>query len=508
MTTILDLPDEIHPLIGKHLPTKAIYSCIRVCRSFYSTFIPCLWSNPTVQPYEGRTIDITFLRSNAHHIESIVYSPNLTEDYYAIFIPRLHSLRLESFFTDENKSHYLEVPLAQKVDFLRRHPFVTRLTYHHKDILPREFWEVVGTEWTTLEKLDFSGLVEADDLDVFWAVCERVNTLCLSNVNRLTVSRYLWWNKSPRQSWLLELLEKVRTAEGLKHLHWDVEDIWFPARTIRETLAEGCWPELCELVFNDRTVTDQDLAAILRSLPSRRLTFLEPRGGDTFGPLTYSCLQEMYFGHLRDLRIRHCLRITSAMAQEILMECVHLVRFEAPYIYVRDVIEAPKPWGCSKLENLKVFIAKQPDDEAEWEGRLFEQISKLRRLLVLKLEPYPSSANDEIADLKTLDFRLLPSSTSSPENSGDDDGDEDEGGGKSRHKGIRSWSSLVQLRQFAFDGDRQRLGLEEALWMVEYWQDLVAVHGSFKAAEGDDDDKLKRLFVYAGDEEYIVALRP
>ncbi|KAF9147029.1 hypothetical protein BG015_011386 [Linnemannia schmuckeri] len=447
MTTILDLPDEIYPLIGKHLSSKSIYSCIRVCRSFYSTFIPYLWSNPTVQPYEGRTIDAIFLRSNAHRIKSIVYSPNLTEDYYAITFPRLHTLRLESFFTDEDEPQYLEVPLAQKVDFLRRHPFVKRLSYHHKDTLPREFWEIIRTEWTALEKLEFSGFVEADDLDVFWAVCERVHTLYLSNVNMLT---------------------------------------------------EGCWPELCELEFNDGTVTDQDLAAILRSFPSRRLTFLSPGGRVTFGPLTYSCLQEMYFGHLRVLRIEHCLRVTSTMTQEILTKCVHLVDFSAPYIYVRDVVGTPKPWGCSKLENLKIFVAKLPDDEAEWEGRLFEQISKLRQLLILNLEPYPLSADSESSDLKTLDFRLLPSPSSSPENSRDDD----EGGDKRRHEGIRSWSSLVQLQQFAFDEDRQRLGLEEALWMVQHWQDLVAVHGSFKAAEGDDGDKLKRLFDERGVEHY------
>lgn len=51
----------------------------------------------------------------------------------------------------------------------------------------------------------------------------------------------------------------------------------------------------------------------------------------------------------------------------------------------------------------------------------------------------------------------------------------------------------MQLREFTFDGKRQRLGMKEALWMVEHWQDLEVVRGDFKGVERDDGDKLRQV---------------
>ncbi|KAG0290472.1 hypothetical protein BGZ96_006060 [Linnemannia gamsii] len=164
MATILDLPDEIHLLIAKHLKTKIIfYSLIRVCHSFYSTYFPCLWSDLYVDPGGGKTIDATNLRINAHLVDSITFSPSLTEEYYTIDFPRLYTLRLETFY-------YPEGLLARQVDFMRRHPFIRKLVCQHKDPVPREFWEVIVTEWTHLEVFHFSGIVEKDAQDAFWMV--------------------------------------------------------------------------------------------------------------------------------------------------------------------------------------------------------------------------------------------------------------------------------------------------------------------------------------------------
>lgn len=150
------------------------------------------------------------------------------------------------------------------------------------------------------------------------------------------------------------------------------------------------------------------------------------------------------------------------MAQELLMECVHLVRFEAPYLFVQDIVAAPKPWSCLNLEELVIFIANQhrqrqsrdedgetwngggedtwnDDDEGIWddeeenaglkgsagleendarryddeEGWVFEKISKLKRLLVLNDERSSLDADRAVAKLETLDFRLSFSSSSS-----------------------------------------------------------------------------------------------
>ncbi|KAG0285160.1 hypothetical protein BGZ96_010533 [Linnemannia gamsii] len=127
---------------------------------------------------------------------------------------------------------------------------------------------------------------------------------------------------------------------------------------------------------------DKEMAQILRSLPSRRLTFFEPMN-DTFGPLTYSCLKEIYFGQLTNLSFADSSSCTSAMVQEV----------------------------------------------------------------------------------------------------------------KKTGSDIRCWSGLLQMQMFSFDGYEQRLAMEEAGWMVEYWPELRLISGNFKGVEGHDCVRLERLFV-------------
>ncbi|KAG0290475.1 hypothetical protein BGZ96_006063 [Linnemannia gamsii] len=525
MATILNLPDEIHLLIAEHLETKTVYSLIRICRSFYSSYIPCLWSNLTVQPAKGYTILEPVVRSHAHLIEGIYFSPYLAQDYYTIDFPRLRSLYLETFFGDKCTSCYSKGLLVQKLDFVRRHPFIKNLVYQHGDTVPREFWEVIVTEWTHLVVFNFSGIVKDDAQDAFWRVCDRVQTLRLSGVDlllkntsilstlpfqrlrTLAVSKYSFINKFPYRAWPLQLLEQVKRSPILKRLEWSVSDTPFPVQRFQETLVEeGCWPTLCQLDINDSGWTDQDGAEMLRALPSRRLTEYTRTMGGKFGPLTFNCMREMCFGHLRNLTVRKCKGFTSVMAQEVLMECVHLVTFQAPHIFVRDIATAPKPWGCLQLKRLKIHIAKEPEDEAGWEGQVFEQIGRLGQLLYLNLERISRFSAGEDVDgvrphsMETLDLRLpcsrLKNSSGTVDGVELGGGERGGGGNGSSERGanVTCWSHLVHLRNLAFHGDRQLLGMEEALWMTEHWKDLRSITGAFRAAICSDKEDLKRLF--------------
>ncbi|KAF9121561.1 hypothetical protein BG015_005790, partial [Linnemannia schmuckeri] len=264
-----------------------------------------------------------------------------------------------------------------------------------------------------------------------------------------------------------------------------------------DAFEESCWPELCELSIGGPAGADQDLATILRVLPSRRLASFD-WSNDLLGPLTYNCLREVHFDHLQSLIIGECTGVTSAMVQEVLTSCVHLDIFDAPYIFVRDIATAPKPWGCLKLENLAIYIAKQEEDEVEWDGLVFRQISRLGRLQSLDLRRSPHIyddpvRSDAILQLDTLDF-CLPSSFSikSSSENGSNDSSSVSGGD------IRCWSSLIQMRQFSFDGDRQMLGIQEALWMTEHWRDLWCICGKFRGVESDDVDNLEKFFEEKG----------
>ncbi|KAG0069677.1 hypothetical protein BGZ89_002346 [Linnemannia elongata] len=473
MPTILDLPDEVHRLIGEQLSSKVLYSCVRVCHSFYSVYIPCFWSDIHVKQYKGSSIGPDQLRANAHLVETINYSSTLTNDYYTIVYPRLQTIKMSTYVTDRKDPNYLQVQPHQKVQFARLHPTVRKLSFDQPGSLSREFWEVVETEWNDFESLDLSGVVLEDVVDVFW-----------------------------------RLLEQVKKSEGLRYLKWDVTDIPFPYRMVMDAFKEGCWPELCEVDIAGPTSSDQDLAKVLRMLPSQRLKRFG-RMRDELGPLTYGRLRGLYCGHLQELKIGRCTGITSSMTQELLTECVHLAYFDAPHIFVRDIATAPKSWGCSRLEILVTFIVKQKDDEGEWEGKVFKQISKLGRLQTLDLQrfPHPSDKtirSSEISYLQTLDFRLSPSSNpediygygnndNTSSNSNSNSSSSSSSGGH-----LSCWSSLVQLRDLIFDDDRQTLGMEEALWMTEHWRDLRCIYGDFKGVKGDNVNKLEQLFSKKG----------
>ena len=525
MPTILDLPGEIHLLVGEQLSSKVLYSCIRVCRSFYSAYIHSLWSNILIRRFKSNAvISADQLRANAHRVKTINYSSTLTDDYYTIVYPRLREIRLCTYYTDKKDPSYLQVESHQIVQFARLHSTIKTLQHDQPKMLSKEFWEVVETEWKEFESLDLSGVVVEDAVDVFWRVCDRLKSLSLAGVSlpkdlptlstlsfphlqRLSVTQYFWVKDVPYQNWPLQLLEQVKKSDGLRHLDWDVADVPFPARMVTDAFEEGCWPELCEVSIGVSICLDQDLATVLRMLPSQRLTHFDHKHG-ALGPLTHDCLRKLYYGHLQELRIGQCTRVTSAMTQELLTECVHLVYFDAPHIFVRDIATAPKPWGCSKLVNLVIFIAKQKGDEEEWEGKVFEQISKLGRLQSLDLQRFPhvlyrSIRPNAIFCLQTLDFRLSPSSNTEEFNGF---GDEDNVGSNSSNSSSNSssgghlpcLSSLVQLKYLTFDGAQQTLGMEEALWMTEHWRDLRWICGEFKGVKGDDVDKLEKLFLKKG----------
>ncbi|KAG9065491.1 hypothetical protein KI688_001779 [Linnemannia hyalina] len=518
MTTILDLPDEIRLLIGKELPKKSIYTLIRVCRSFYSSFIPCIWSDLSLTNLNKSTvITADQVRLNAHRIETISFPTTLSKDYYAITYPCLHTLWMLAFYLDGSDDDHLQVQLQEKIDFLRRHPFLRKLNYQQKDTLSMEFWEVVATELAQLEDLMFMGVVEQDAVDAFWRTCERVQNLHLMDVTfhpasmpilstrsfrrlrDLTINKYSWEESLPRRMWPVHLLERAKESENLKRLEWSVRDIDFPVQLVLDAFEKNCWRELCELSIGGVACSDQDVAMVLRSLTSRRLTDFELSSG-RFGPLIYSCLKEMYFGHLRDLRLGQAPGVTSGMVQEIMTECVHLVNLEAPYIFVRSIATASKSWGCLKLEKLVVYIASQAGDEADWDGRAFEQIARLKRVRTLGLQGDPDglsfvddedSRSQDIMYMQTLDLRLPSSRTmlESCNNGGSGD--------------IRGWSSLLQLREFSFDGDRQWMGVDELEWMTEHWKDLTCISGNFRAAVGiASSDRLKQLLNQHGIRHY------
>ena len=140
------------------------------------------------------------------------------------------------------------------------------MVYNHNDILPKEFWEAVGTEWTQLEDLEYEGVVEAFATDAFWRVYRQVQRLYLEDViipESVIVSPTLSFRRLQslameknsksisHQTWPFQLLEQVKTVEGLRHLKWNVMDSPFPVQMVQKALAESLWPTLRELCLEN-----------------------------------------------------------------------------------------------------------------------------------------------------------------------------------------------------------------------------------------------------------------
>ncbi|OAQ32457.1 hypothetical protein K457DRAFT_16463 [Linnemannia elongata AG-77] len=368
MTRIEHLLEEIYLLIAKHLTIRSLHSCIRTCRSFYSSFIPHLWSHINLSTLKLKSvIPPAHIRTNAHHIESISVDPALTEEYYNIVFPRLQELRMGAAYDNATSINNMTVKPPQKILFVRRHPFVRKLVYHHKDLLPKEFWEAVGAEWTGLEVLEFAGTVEEGVEEAFWGVCDRVQDLTLKGVEfsgydnaltilstlsflrlcRLEVVQLSYKTKNLYRLWPLRLLERVKRLEKLKRLVWNVDMVAFPIQMVLDAFKEVCWPELCELHTGSFICSEEDMARILTGLPSRKLASLE-RSSGKFSSLTFDCLRDHYFDHLRELKLGGCPSVTSAMVQEVMTECAHLVILDAFHVFIRDVATAQNlgfVWG-------------------------------------------------------------------------------------------------------------------------------------------------------------------
>ncbi|KAK3812575.1 MAG: hypothetical protein JOS17DRAFT_463019 [Linnemannia elongata] len=207
MTTILDLPPEIHPLIANHLRPKSIYALLRTCHSLYSLYMPLLWPDISVGLLEYK-VAAAHISTHAHFVESLCYFGGLDEDYYtSIVYPRLRTLQLPEIIMFQSEISRagpyplyfpnsrgrtsssieglqvsadisLSHPMTQ---FARLNPTVRKLTcgLRHKE--SRMFWEVVETDWKELEEVTVSGGVDEDVVETFWRVCsDRVRSLYLT----------------------------------------------------------------------------------------------------------------------------------------------------------------------------------------------------------------------------------------------------------------------------------------------------------------------------------------
>ncbi|KAG0327111.1 hypothetical protein BGZ99_008326 [Dissophora globulifera] len=293
----------------------------------------------------------------------------------------------------------------------------------------------------------------------------------------------------------------VRRFPNLESLSWPGLPIWaikwqVPSASTPQTigshtigfldeLAQDPWPfrYLDSLDLPWTGLNDDDLARTLRQL--NRLRVLRVIGSQ-FGRLSLHelLIDKMILSGgrgqrdiplcntLETLDLGACRDVSSDMAQMLLSHCPNLRHFTADRISINDIAEGieghGEGWVCNGLRELEIHVDLygtnsriSSDMMSFWQHAAYTQLGRLTELRILNLT-FASKAPPGGVINRTLDLRLKA--------------------------GLNILSKLKCLEELSFLHDPlQRMGVDEAIWMIEQWPKLHSLVGRLS-----DDKKLRR----------------
>lgn len=302
------------------------------------------------------------------------------------------------------------------------------------------------------------------DMDVFWDLCTRLESLTIYGWVAEEVP-----NESVTFRRLLDLsvhfiplgsghfpLRWVRhcpnlTTVRLSHQltsNYELNASYFPADT------------LSVLKLRTVTMTDTQLAQVIGSM--HQATRIEVTECD-FGEQAFNSLRR-HFSTLKELEIGERRTPTSAMATEILASCPHLVRLSTGRIMSGHVIDSA-PWVCAhSLKHLRASFRIRLVHLDEHHRHVLGRISEQVNLTHLEL-----TSDDYSDNSAPLDLQL--------------------------EKGLDRLVTLQRLYRLVFAKHSQRLSKPDVKWMIDNWRGLRSVDGILNA---NNNSELVKLFDGAG----------
>ncbi|KAF9906585.1 hypothetical protein EC991_000461 [Linnemannia zychae] len=508
MTEIVDLPEEIRPLIGRFLDTKAILACVLVSRSFRQSFEPILWQKVVIRPPQSSddinkkpiSVDIATLKTRTMDVQNYVIYDSVDPEFYKLSFPQLRRLQLSDETSKircrknrkESKvvlfKRYRDQGLLQD-QLVQLNPTVRTLVITSLPATPSaDFWTTVYSTWVNPKLLHVTGPVAftEETSNAFWMACTRFEELSLIYIN-VAPSTLLPTLTFPRVRHLN--INMTYPTLILPHRHLDIPTAsivatrWFQS-TDQAVLMKACpqlrhltmtgsfssqfladfqqaieqrhWPHLDSLSLNCvQSLSGQKLSELLQVLPALTTLHLEQ---SRLLPSGFQQLKERQFDSLRTLKIFAGCGFTSKMTLEVLTSCVNIEVFRSTHIYAHD-LDPQTPWVCKRLRSLTVCILHRESapNRVELDLNVYAQLAQLTNLTRLDLSQYPMGyvLNDpefHLMDaMNTLDIRLKA--------------------------GLGKLSTLRKVRFFGFGGSFQITSEAEILWMLENWRDLNSVTG-------------------------------
>ncbi|ORZ28855.1 hypothetical protein BCR41DRAFT_344187 [Lobosporangium transversale] len=495
----LDIP-EILSLIGSFLDRKDILNCIRVSKTFHNVLVGSLWR--IINVCKSRYPASIALQRHKGCIEEIRFEYDFVPEEFGSLrgCDRLQCIDYQGISLSE-PIHFLNLIKAHNSVITR---FLLKIT-----LAWRELWEIL-LGCVNLNHLTALHTRIGDEVNIFFQVCKNVGYLGLFSVSiyQLPVdflsNDYFFPNihtlvmsdvriASPphpyTSSYCLGML--VKRCPRLCTLHFDEKDEYLmveqPSHSTfyKTTFLQHPWilTSLSDVSIPSMYIKDEDMAALLRQLTElRRLYTPACRFGQFSLKELLATEQEVLDnGHIvRKRRLKRlCETIkmlefskqsyVSGVVQAILSNCPMLTLLRGSKITVTEIVNGAE-WVSTGLAELSIYLEANIDQEtADGMAKariVFKQLGKLTQLRFLSLTAWSLYDNGQ----QTLGLKL--------------------------RAGLDELDKLKSLWGLRFQNDgQQRIGLEEATWIVNNWPCIRSLYGRM-TPELDGNQKDVNALVY------------
>ncbi|KAF9927418.1 hypothetical protein BGZ67_007527 [Mortierella alpina] len=461
MVKVITLPETVFH-ISRFLDRGDIKQCTQVCRFFHAAFFPILCESVSISGENGELMGISVLQMYAQHVRYLTVDGSLPQDYYSIVFKHLERLELEAsslLFTC-----LCPAPLAGA------NPSIKDLTVSYMAPGPSaEFWDAVYTKWINPRSLVLRGESIPDEVsDAFWRACSRFRRIVFYDLDihhtsnsfkstyeyqarSLDLNVHLHYNRTLLDP--LAQLALIQACPELTSLSWTVRHHNAAMRpAFIDSIRRKPLSKVETFKFDMSTLSSDIYILLLERLPRLRNLDL-PQG--LFDARAFACLRSHHFGTLESLTLGALPPRPLMPALEVLTHCPKLKRFDAPYIYIEDIVRPPfLPWACTQLEFLRIHIVKQDQDREEWDFQVFSQLSRLTQLRCLDLSGRYLGLEEFQVTRDEISVNLTLAA------------------------GLGALAGCRMLEKVAITNTHQELTQKEVLWMTEQWPRLRSVQGS------------------------------
>ncbi|KAF8977976.1 hypothetical protein BGZ46_006973 [Entomortierella lignicola] len=447
INSLVNLPETRYQ-VSISLRLQDFVRCIRVCKSWYESFLPYIWGELTIQHPLPTNIHLHYQLINTLVLEI------LPESFY-IQYPNLRILRIGHQWGP----YKLSRPEGDPTNLITLNPSISEISiFPSEERMYSSKILQAASELLDLQKLEIykTRIAAVEEIEAFWRACGRLKELQISKVKfskdihipedltqfRIRILKILKVSGVPEKT----QLELISRCPVLEVLEWETETQ--PSLVIKEfiqLIGSGMWMKLKKLRLS-ANMSDEEVETILTGMKGAiKLDFSHA----VFGPRTCSAL-ENHYDSLVELNLKDCYRVSSTTFRDVLCSCPRLEVLTGKKLLANDIAEGG-PWACLSLKSFHVYVEFQQSEhhDKDLQSLVFERFSHLLKLEELYVGKDTSALSN--SDNYGLSFRL--------------------------EYGMNQLANLRKLRYFSLRSTIQSFDEEDIKWMTTNWTKLEMVSG-------------------------------